>query len=103
MTIRYSLLAASLLAGLVHANEAPKNIIYMIGDGMGPAYTTAYRYYQDSPETKQIEPTVFDSILVGMAHTYPDDDTYVTDSAARRDGLKQWHKELQWRRRCRYP
>ncbi len=41
MTIRYSLLAASLLAGLVHANEAPKNIIYMIGDGMGPAYTTA--------------------------------------------------------------
>ncbi len=82
MTIRYSLLAASLLAGFVHANEAPKNIIYMIGDGMGPAYTTAYRYYQDSPETKQIEPTVFDSILVGMAHTYPDDDTYVTDSAA---------------------
>ncbi|WP_029842505.1 alkaline phosphatase [Vibrio parahaemolyticus] len=82
MTIRYSLLAASLLAGLVHANEAPKNIIYMIGDGMGPAYTTAYRYYQDNPETKQIEPTVFDSILVGMAHTYPDDDTYVTDSAA---------------------
>lgn len=55
MTIRYSLLAASLLAGFVHANEAPKNIIYMIGDGMGPAYTTAYRYYQDNPETKQIE------------------------------------------------
>ncbi|EXJ27492.1 alkaline phosphatase [Vibrio parahaemolyticus] len=82
MTIRYSLLAASLLAGFVHANEAPKNIIYMIGDGMGPAYTTAYRYYQDNPETKQIEPTVFDTILVGMAHTYPDDDTYVTDSAA---------------------
>ncbi|KZN29854.1 hypothetical protein N474_25145 [Pseudoalteromonas luteoviolacea CPMOR-2] len=61
---------------------APKNIIYMIGDGMGPAYTTAYRYYKDDKNTKTVEPTVFDSILVGMAHTYPDDNTVVTDSAA---------------------
>ncbi|KZW99487.1 alkaline phosphatase [Pseudoalteromonas luteoviolacea] len=61
---------------------APKNIIYMIGDGMGPAYTTAYRYYKDDKQTKTVEPTVFDSILVGMAHTYPDDNTVVTDSAA---------------------
>ncbi|OCQ21987.1 alkaline phosphatase [Pseudoalteromonas luteoviolacea] len=61
---------------------APKNIIYMIGDGMGPAYTTAYRYYKDDKTTKTVEPTVFDSILVGMAHTYPDDNTVVTDSAA---------------------
>ncbi|TMP39401.1 alkaline phosphatase [Pseudoalteromonas rubra] len=64
------------------ALAAPKNIIYMIGDGMGPAFTTAYRYMQDNHETKVVEPTVFDSILVGMAHTYPDDDTVVTDSAA---------------------
>ncbi|MCO7187654.1 MULTISPECIES: alkaline phosphatase [unclassified Pseudoalteromonas] len=64
------------------ALAAPKNIIYMIGDGMGPAFTTAYRYMQDIKETKVVEPTVFDSILVGMAHTYPDDDTVVTDSAA---------------------
>ncbi|MCF2855976.1 alkaline phosphatase [Pseudoalteromonas sp. SMS1] len=61
---------------------APKNIIYMIGDGMGPAYTTAYRYYKDDKNTKTVEPTVFDSMLVGMAHTYPDDNTVVTDSAA---------------------
>lgn len=54
----------------------------MIGDGMGPAYTTAYRYYMDNPETKMVDPTIFDEILKGMAHTYPDDDTYVTDSAA---------------------
>lgn len=64
------------------ANDKPKNIIYMIGDGMGPAYTTAYRYYKDNPNTKQVETTIFDQILVGMAHTYPDDDTIVTDSAA---------------------
>ena len=54
----------------------------MIGDGMGPAYTTGYRYFKDDPSTKVVDPTVFDSILVGMAHTYPDDDTVVTDSAA---------------------
>lgn len=62
--------------------QAPKNIIYMIGDGMGLAYTTAYRYYNDDINTKEIERTVFDSILTGTASTYPDDDTYVTDSAA---------------------
>lgn len=60
----------------------PKNIIYMIGDGMGPAYTSAYRYYIDDPKTKHVDNTIFDEILVGMAHTYPDDDTVVTDSAA---------------------
>ena len=44
-----------------------KNIIIMIGDGMGPAYTTAYRYYKDNPETEEIEQTVFDRLLVGMS------------------------------------
>ncbi|GEK09383.1 alkaline phosphatase [Pseudoalteromonas peptidolytica] len=77
-------LLASVIGMLVAAPAvaAPKNIIYMIGDGMGPTYTTAYRYFKDDPATKVVEPTVFDSILVGMAHTYPDDDTIVTDSAA---------------------
>lgn len=61
----------------------PKNIIIMIGDGMGPAYTTAYRYYNDNPETEEIEQTVFDRLLVGMSSTYPASVSgYVTDSAA---------------------
>ncbi|WP_017216822.1 alkaline phosphatase [Pseudoalteromonas sp. NJ631] len=83
MNFKTSLLAS--FVGLVFAAPtlaAPKNIIYMIGDGMGPAYTTGYRYFKDDPSTKVVDPTVFDSILVGMAHTYPDDDTVVTDSAA---------------------
>ena len=63
-------------------NVAPKNIIYMIGDGMGPAYTTAYRYYKDDKKTKVVEQTIFDQLLTGMAKTSPDDDTIVTDSAA---------------------
>ncbi|PKG78786.1 alkaline phosphatase [Shewanella sp. Actino-trap-3] len=61
----------------------PTNIVIMIGDGMGPAYTTAYRYYKDNPETEEIEQTVFDRLLVGMASTYPASVSgYVTDSAA---------------------
>ncbi len=83
---------ALLCSSSLYAEQAPKNIIYMIGDGMGPAYTTAYRYYKDDATTKQIENTVFDTILMGMAHTYPDDHTYVTDSAASATALSSGHK-----------
>jgi alkaline phosphatase len=61
----------------------PKNIIMIVGDGMGPAYTTAYRMYADDLSTPEVEQTVFDRLLVGMASTHPDMGTgYVTDSAA---------------------
>lgn len=61
---------------------APKNIIYMIGDGMGPSYVAAYRYYQRDLAATTVANTVYDDLLTGMASTYPDDDTLVTDSAA---------------------
>jgi len=65
------------------ALDSPRNIIMVVGDGMGPAYTTAYRYFNDNPETNAIEETVFDRHLVGMASTYPARVSgYVTDSAA---------------------
>ncbi|MCL1095712.1 alkaline phosphatase [Shewanella kaireitica] len=70
----------------------PKNIIYVIGDGMGPAYTSAYRYFNDDPNTRAVEKTIFDQLLVGMSSTYPDDDTYVTDSAAAATALATSHK-----------
>ncbi|WP_404451361.1 alkaline phosphatase [Virgibacillus necropolis] len=64
-------------------NGKVKNVIVMIGDGMGPAYTTAYRYMQDDPFTMQMEKTIFDKHFVGMAKTYPEDsEENVTDSAA---------------------
>jgi len=77
-------LSLAVLAALLPASAmaAPKNIIYMIGDGMGPAYLSAYRYYMDDPATKAVEATIFDELWVGVATTYPDDDTIVTDSAA---------------------
>ncbi|WJG08448.1 alkaline phosphatase [Aliiglaciecola sp. LCG003] len=66
-----------------NADEKPKNIIMVIGDGMGPAYTTAYRYFADDKSSANIEETVFDRHLVGMASTYPARMSgYVTDSAA---------------------
>ncbi|WP_428586681.1 alkaline phosphatase [Shewanella sp.] len=75
-------LAEDMLAPAL-APSRPKNVIIMIGDGMGPAYTTAYRYFKDNPDTEEVEQTVFDRLLVGMASTYPARVSgYVTDSAA---------------------
>lgn len=70
-------------AGPTTAPPRPKNIVIMIGDGMGPSYTSAYRYYKDNPNTEEVEQTVFDRLLVGMASTYPANMSgYVTDSSA---------------------
>jgi alkaline phosphatase len=63
--------------------NTPKNIIMVISDGMGPAYTTAYRLYKDDPNTPMVELTALDPFLVGTARTYPASVSgYVTDSAA---------------------
>lgn len=92
MKKQFGLLALLCTTTGAFAQSAPKNVIFMIGDGMGPAFTTAYRYYKDDPATKEIETTVFDTMLKGMAHTYPDDHTYVTDSAASATALSSGHK-----------
>lgn len=74
---------ANIETGPTKAPSRPKNIVIMIGDGMGPSYTSAYRYYKDNPDTEEVEQTVFDRLLVGMASTYPASVSgYVTDSAA---------------------
>jgi alkaline phosphatase len=65
------------------SDRAPKNIIMVVADGMGPAYVSAYRYFIDNPDTALIETTIFDDILVGTARTYPHQQSgLVTDSAA---------------------
>lgn len=53
-----------------HSDKEVKNVIFMIGDGMGPSYTTAYRYLKDDMSTKEMEETAFDSHLVGMQSVY---------------------------------
>ncbi|WP_269844954.1 alkaline phosphatase [Lottiidibacillus patelloidae] len=60
-----------------------KNVILLIGDGMGTTYTTAYRYYKDNLTTSIMEKTSFDPYLVGLQTTYSfDEDHNITDSAA---------------------
>ena len=64
-------------------NGKAKNVIFMIGDGMGNPYTTALRYMNDNPDTMEMEKTAFDPYLVGLQMTYPEDEKEnVTDSAA---------------------
>jgi alkaline phosphatase len=63
----------------------------MIGDGMGPAYTSAYRYYKDDNITDKIDPTVFDKIFVGMNSTYSKN-SVITDSAAAATALATGYK-----------
>lgn len=65
------------------AHHRTKNVILLIGDGMGPVYTTAYRYYQDDPRSKYVRKTIFDKHFVGMQTTYAwDPDENITDSAS---------------------
>lgn len=63
--------------------QKPKNVIFMIGDGMGPSYTSAYRYMEDKDETHELDPVAFDHYLLGAQRTIADDDhENITDSAA---------------------
>nr|WP_085506751.1 alkaline phosphatase [Thalassobacillus devorans] len=60
-----------------------KNVIFLIGDGMGTSYTSAYRYLKDDPSTPYTENTAFDEDLIGMQETYSwDEEESITDSAA---------------------
>jgi len=65
------------------ADGKVKNVIFLIGDGMGPSYTAAYRYMIDKASTPTMEKTVFDPYLAGMQTTYPEDEHQnITDSAS---------------------
>lgn len=72
----------SMFALCVQAKEKP-NVIYLVGDGMGVSYTSAYRYFINQEKNGDVDKTIFDELLVGSASTYPHDDKYeITDSAA---------------------
>ncbi|MBB4823309.1 alkaline phosphatase [Sporosarcina luteola] len=76
-----------------------KNVIFLIGDGMGVSYTSAYRYLKDDPSTPYVDLTEFDPYLVGQQMTYPDDDAQsITDSAsaatAMSSGVKTYNNAI---------
>jgi alkaline phosphatase len=63
--------------------QKPKNVILMVGDGMGFAYLKAYRLFKDKAETPEIDQTLFDQLLTGAVSTDANDAVgKVTDSAA---------------------
>ena len=66
-------LSTLFLANCVNAQttpaETPRNVIFMVGDGMGIAHVKAYRMYADDPSTHIIEPLPIDSLMVGSVST----------------------------------
>ncbi|TRW50297.1 alkaline phosphatase [Aliidiomarina halalkaliphila] len=75
--------------------EGPQRIILVIADGMGFPYLTAYRHFKDGrnyTHDSDVERTWFDRHFVGMASTYPADETQVTDSAASATALATGYK-----------
>lgn len=49
--------------------DKPRNIILMVGDGMGYAQVKSWRYFADDPATPGIDPLPFDRYLVGSVAT----------------------------------
>ncbi|OOR61502.1 hypothetical protein BLX04_19805 [Bacillus mycoides] len=65
------------------SNTKIKNVIILIGDGMGPSYMTAHRYMKGNPKTFEMKSTAFDTYLVGTQKTYSEDEhENITDSAS---------------------
>lgn len=65
--------AALCLSGVIFSIPAfadpPRNLVLLIGDGMGPAQVKAYRMYADDPSTEFIDPLPIDPLLVGAVAT----------------------------------
>ena len=49
--------------------ERPRNVIFLLGDGMGYAQVKAYRMFADDPATELIDPLPFDAYQVGSVST----------------------------------
>ncbi|MDQ6421635.1 alkaline phosphatase [Paenibacillus sp. LHD-117] len=85
LSLLSAVLAGSALGAETNTNAAPaaapsKNLIIMIGDGMGTAHVTAARYYARKFLNKdQLE---LDNYFVGTASTYSEQSPYTTESGA---------------------
>ncbi len=78
-----------LLAPVAHAQQRPKNVIFFITDGFGPASVTFARDYAVAVEGR--DRLAFDSLLTGTVRTWATD-SRVTDSAAGATALATGHK-----------
>lgn len=70
-----------------------KNVILLIGDGMGFSYTTGLRYFNHDSQKGFMTPTIFDQYFVGSQSTYSlDRVSNITDSAAAGTALATGYK-----------
>ncbi|MEH7331643.1 alkaline phosphatase [Neobacillus drentensis] len=70
-----------------------KNVIFLIGDGMGFSYTTGLRYFNHDSQQGLMNPTIFDQFFVGSQSTYSlDTESNITDSAAAGTALSTGYK-----------
>ncbi len=64
-------------------HSAPKNVILMVGDGMGPAHLKAYRQFKTVKTGSSSQKSLFDPYHIGSVSTDPNGDCgVITDSAA---------------------
>ncbi len=49
--------------------EAPRNVVFLLGDGMGFTHVKAYRMYADDPSTELVDPLPVDELQVGSVST----------------------------------
>jgi len=49
--------------------ETPRNVVFLLGDGMGFAHVKAYRMYADDPSTELVDPLPVDALQVGSVST----------------------------------
>ncbi|MCM3767001.1 alkaline phosphatase [Neobacillus niacini] len=80
---------------LLHYNRLKKvkNVILLIGDGMGFSYTTGLRYFHHGSQKGLMKPTIFDQCFVGSQSTYSLDlRSNITDSAAAGTALATGYK-----------
>ncbi|MGG1679772.1 alkaline phosphatase [Neobacillus sp. NRS-1170] len=72
-----------------------KNVIFLIGDGMGFSYTTGLRYFNHDSQQGLMKPTIFDQFFVGTQSTYSlDTESNITDSAAAGTALSTGYKTI---------
>ena len=63
------LVTIALIFTLSARAEPPRNLVILLGDGMGPAQVKAYRMFADDPATELVEPLNVDPLLVGAVST----------------------------------
>jgi len=64
-----SLFLAACVPGTPTPVEIPRNVVFLLGDGMGYAHVKAYRMYADDPATELVDPLSIDAYQVGSVST----------------------------------